>query len=339
MQMMSHRRHATFEHSCYIVQLYRLHCTRGATATELPMPESYVTANSIRLAYEEFGNPSDPPIVMMMGLGTQMIGWPMALCEGLVDRGFRVIRFDNRDIGLSEKMENAHIPQAARLMLRSKLRLPLRVPYTLNDMARDVAGLLDALNIDKAHLVGASMGGMIGQIVAAKYSERLLSFTSIMSTSGNPKVGQPRPDVVRSMAKRAMGLEKISLESTMAFWRKIGSPAYQPTDEVLKNKILASYQRSNYPEGYSRHMAAIIASGSRVELLKKIITPTLVIHGSADALVSISGGKDTARHIPGAKLEIFEGMGHDLPAPLLPNFIELIAHHAAQSQGSGVRAP
>ena len=296
------------------------------------MSEKYVTANGIRLAYEAFGDPANPAVVLVMGLGTQLIGWPMALCEGLVDRGFHVIRFDNRDIGLSEKFENAHIPQAATLMLRSKLRLPLNVPYTLDDMAKDCVGLLDALNIDRAHLVGASMGGMIGQIVAARFGERLHSFTSIMSTSGNPKVPMARPNVVMAMVKRSLGLEKITLESTMAYWRKIGSPGYQPTDKELKKKILDSYYRSNYPQGYSRHMAAVLASGSRVRLLKQITTPTLVIHGRDDALVSVEGGIDTARNIHGARLEIFDGMGHDLPKGLLPDFIELIARHAHASQ-------
>lgn len=296
------------------------------------MSEKYVTANGIRLAYEAFGDPANPAVVLVMGLGTQLIGWPMALCEGLVDRGFHVIRFDNRDIGLSEKFENAHIPQAATLMLRSKLRLPLNVPYTLDDMAKDCVGLLDALNIDRAHLVGASMGGMIGQIVAARFGERLHSFTSIMSTSGNPKVPMARPNVVMAMVKRSLGLEKITLASTMAYWRKIGSPGYQPTDEELKKKILDSYYRSNYPQGYSRHMAAVLASGSRVRLLKQITTPTLVIHGRDDALVSVEGGIDTARNIHGARLEIFDGMGHDLPKGLLPDFIELIARHAHASQ-------
>ena len=296
------------------------------------MSEKYVTANGIRLAYEEFGDPANPALVLMMGLGTQLIGWPVALCEGLADRGFRVIRFDNRDIGLSEKFENAHIPQAATLMLRSKLRLPLKVPYTLDDMAKDCVGLLDALNIDRAHLVGASMGGMIGQIVAARFGERLHSLTSIMSTSGNPKIPMARSDVVMAMVKRSLGLEKITLESTMAYWRKIGSPGFQPTDKELKKKILDSYYRSNYPQGYSRHMAAVLASGSRVRLLKQITTPTLVIHGRDDALVSVEGGIDTARNIHGARLEIFDGMGHDLPRGLLPDFIELIATHATNSQ-------
>ena len=295
------------------------------------MSEQYIRANGIRLAYEEFGQPDHPAMVLVMGLGTQLLGWPLAMCEELASRGFRVIRFDNRDIGLSEKMENAHIPQAVGLMLRARLRLPVNVPYTLTDMARDCVGLMDALGIERAHLVGASMGGMIGQIVAAKFGERLLSFTSIMSSSGNPRIPGASPDVIRAMVKRSLSGEKPDLASSMALWRKIGSPAYQPTDAQLKKKILDSWQRSDYREGYSRHLAAVIANGSRVKLLRKIKTPTLVIHGRDDALVSVHGGIDTARNIRGARLKIFDGMGHDLPAALLPEIIELIASHAVAS--------
>ena len=295
------------------------------------MSEQYIRANGIRLAYEEFGQPDHPAMVLVMGLGTQLLGWPLAMCEELASRGFRVIRFDNRDIGLSEKMENAHIPQAVGLMLRARLRLPVNVPYTLTDMARDCVGLMDALGIERAHLVGASMGGMIGQIVAAKFGERLLSFTSIMSSSGNPRIPGASPDVIRAMVKRSLSGEKPDLASSMALWRKIGSPAYQPTDAQLKKKILDSWQRSDYREGYSRHLAAVIANGSRVKLLRKIKTPTLVIHGRDDALVSVHGGIDTARNIPGSRLKIFDGMGHDLPEALLPEIIELIASHALES--------
>ncbi len=298
------------------------------------MSEKYVKANGVRLAYEEFGDPTEPAMVLMMGLGTQLIGWPLVLCEGLAARGFRVIRFDNRDIGLSEKMENAHIPQAANLLVRARFGLPMNVPYTLEDMARDLVGLLDALQIERAHLVGASMGGMIGQIVAARYGQRLLSFTSIMSSSGNPKIRGARPDVVFTMVKRALGLEKPTLESTMAYWRKIGSPGYPPSDAALKKKIIDSYKRNYYPEGYSRHMAAVIANGSRVDLLQQITTPTLVIHGRDDALVPVEGGIDTARLIPHAKLKLFDGMGHDLPEELLPAFTELIANHAHGSEAN-----
>ncbi|MEP4147870.1 MAG: alpha/beta hydrolase [Halioglobus sp.] len=294
------------------------------------MSESYIQANGVRLAYEEFGSASDPAILLIMGLGTQMISWPLSLCNGLASAGFRVIRFDNRDIGLSEKMENAHIPRAPRMLLRTTLGLPLKVSYTLDDMAEDLIGLLDALRLNRAHLVGASMGGMIGQIATSRNPNRILSFTSIMSSSGNPKLPGAARKVVRTMVKRSLGIEKPNLKNTIAFQRMIGSPGYPQSDEELKMKVLDSVTRSLHPEGYSRHLAAIMASGSRVKLLKNITAPTLVIHGRDDALVPLECGIDTARHIPDARLEIIEGMGHNLPEALMPRLLELIAGHVGQ---------
>jgi pimeloyl-ACP methyl ester carboxylesterase len=292
--------------------------------------ESYIKANGIRLAYEEFGSLSDPAIVLIMGLGTQMISWPLSLCNGLAAAGFRVIRFDNRDIGLSEKMENAHIPATPRMLLRTTLGVPLKVSYTLDDMAEDAIGLMDALGLDQAHLVGASMGGMIGQIVTARHANRVLSFTSIMSSSGDPKLPGADRKVVRTMVKRSLGIEKPNLKNTMAFQRMIGSPGFPESDEELKSKVLTSVGRSLHPEGYSRHLAAIMASGSRVKLLKTITVPTLVIHGREDLLVPLACGIDTARHIPDAQLEIIDGMGHNLPETLVPRLLELIAVHVGQ---------
>jgi pimeloyl-ACP methyl ester carboxylesterase len=259
-----------------------------------------------------------------------MISWPLSLCNGLASAGFRVIRFDNRDIGLSEKMENAHIPRAPRMLLRTTLGLPLKVSYTLDDMAEDLIGLLDALHLNRAHLVGASMGGMIGQIATARNPNRILSFTSIMSSSGNPKLPGAARKVVRTMVKRSLGIEKPNLKNTIAFQRMIGSPGFPESDEELKSKVLDSVGRSLHPEGYSRHLAAIMASGSRVKLLKNITAPTLVIHGRDDALVPLECGIDTARHIPDARLEIIEGMGHNLPEALMPRLLELIAGHVGQ---------
>ena len=294
------------------------------------MSESYIQANGVRLAYEEFGSASDPAILLIMGLGTQMISWPLSLCNGLASAGFRVIRFDNRDIGLSEKMENAHIPRAPRMLLRTTLGLPLKVSYTLDDMAEDLIGLLDALHLNRAHLVGASMGGMIGQIATARNPNRILSFTSIMSSSGNPKLPGAARKVVRTMVKRSLGIEKPNLKNTIAFQRMIGSPGFPESDEELKSKVLDSVGRSLHPEGYSRHLAAIMASGSRVKLLKTITAPTLVIHGREDLLVPLECGIDTARHIPDARLEIIDGMGHNLPEALMPRLVELIAGHVGQ---------
>jgi pimeloyl-ACP methyl ester carboxylesterase len=299
------------------------------------MSEKYVTANGIKLAYEEFGEPSDPVILLIMGLGTQMIAWPESFCRDLADRGFRVIRFDNRDIGLSEKMEGARIPGVLKMAACARLNLPLRVPYKLQDMSEDAIGLMEALDIDGAHLVGASMGGMIAQLMAGNHPFKVLSLTSIMSTSGRRSLPRAKREVTMHMVRRPANADAQTLQNyALRTWRLIGSPGYPPTDEALLEKINASYQRSFYPDGHRRHMAAIMASGDRVATLKSIMAPTLVIHGKDDPLVPVSGGIDTAQHIPGARLELIDGMGHDLPQPLLPYFAELISSHAGSALGS-----
>ena len=296
------------------------------------MSEQYVTANGLRLAYDEFGNPDDPAMLLVMGLGTQMIAWPVDFCERLAARGYRVIRFDNRDIGLSEKLEGTRTPHAFRLALAARLGLPLKVPYTLFDMAKDAVGVLNALDIGAAHIVGASMGGMIGQLMAGLYPFRVLSLTSIMSTTGRKTLPAADPKVSLHMIRRPVNADRQDLEDyAMETWRLIGSPGYPPTDEALREKIAASYDRSFYPAGHRRQMAAIIASGDRVELLRKVIAPTLVIHGKDDPLVPVEGGIDTADLVPGARLEVIDGMGHDLPVPLIPHFVDLIASHADEA--------
>jgi pimeloyl-ACP methyl ester carboxylesterase len=293
------------------------------------MTEKYVRANGITLAYDEFGARSNPVILLIMGLGTQMIAWPEEFCAALAARGFRVIRFDNRDIGLSHKMDGARVPNMIRMAAWSRLNLPLKVPYRLDTMAQDAIGLLDALDITAAHVVGASMGGMIAQLMAAHFPSRVLSLTSIMSTSGRKSLPGVERKVALHMLRRPAGADAdVLLEHSMRTWRLIGSPAYQPTDAALREKISLSMQRSFYPAGHTRHMAAIMASGDRVALLKKITAPTLVIHGKADPLVPVAGGIDTARLVRGAKLELIDGMGHDLPQPLLGHFADLISAHA-----------
>ena len=296
------------------------------------MTEKYVTANGVKLAYDEFGDPSKPAIILIMGLGTQMIAWPEALCEQLADSGFRVIRYDNRDIGLSEKMDGAKRPSVPRAMLFAKLGLPFRVPYTLADMADDCIGLMDGLSIDKAHIVGASMGGMIGQIMTAKAPLRVLSFTSIMSTSGDRSVPSAKPEVGAMLLRKTANTPDQVIQQRVEVLRLIGSKGdLAPSDEELRGKVLRSHNRCFYPDGYLRHLLAIAHSGSRVKLLKSISRPTLVIHGKADVLVPIEGGIDTARHIPNARLELIDDMGHDLPAGLIPRFAELISEHARQA--------
>jgi pimeloyl-ACP methyl ester carboxylesterase len=298
------------------------------------MSEKYIKVNGIELAYEEFGDQNNPVILLVMGLGTQMIAWPEDFCNGLASNGYRVIRFDNRDIGLSQKMEGAQIPKMLWVAARARLNLPVSVPYTLHDMAQDTIGLLDALDIDTVHLVGASMGGMIAQLVASHHPFRVLSLTSIMSTSGRKSLPGAEAKIALHMLRRPTGRDEKTIEDyAMRTWGLIGSPAYPPSDTALRDKISRSYQRSYYPAGNARQMAAILASGDRTTELAQIQAPTLVIHGKMDPLVPVEGGIDTARLIPGAKLELIDGMGHDLPAVLLPHFVELISSHAAQASG------
>jgi len=303
------------------------------------MSEKYAKANGIELAYEEFGEPGLPVILLIMGLGTQMIAWPEAFCTGLAKRGYRVIRFDNRDIGLSQKMDGARAPHMLRMALHARLNWRVQVPYTLHDMAEDAIGLLDALDIGSAHVVGASMGGMIAQIVAGDFPFRVLSLTSIMSTSGRRSLPSAQPKVALQLLRRPTGTDAADLlDYAMRTWRLIGSPAYQPSDEALREKISRSFQRSFYPAGHTRQMAAIMASGDRVSVLQRVISPTLVIHGRADPLVPVAGGIDTARLVRGAKLELIDGMGHDLPEPLLPYLVELIGSHTDEQALSVARA-
>lgn len=288
--------------------------------------QGFVQANGLRIAYEEFGDPNDPAIVLVAGLFNQLVRWPVALCELLVARGYRVIRFDNRDIGLSDKMDGARAPGLFRLFLASQFAVPVKTPYTLDDMAEDTIGLMDALNIQTAHIVGMSMGGMISQIVAARYPKRILSLTSIMSTSGVRGKGVPSIPVSLQMIK-PVTKTRSALDNSVDIWRMIGSPAYPVSDEEARQILQAEQQRSNNPAAYMRQIAAIKAAPNRIELLRSIKVPVLIIHGKQDRLVPVSGGIDTAKYIPHAKLCLFEGMGHNLPKPLLAKFAELIARH------------
>lgn len=208
----------------------------------------------------------------------------------------------------------------------------MKVPYKLIDMVNDTIGLMDALSIDKAHLVGASMGGMISQLVASHFPDRLLSLTSVMSTSGAKSLPRTPAKITRQLMRRSKDTDfEAYLENAIRIYRLIGSPDYMPDDETLRQKITTSFNRAYHPQGYTRQLTAIVASGDRVSALKKITAPTLVIHGNADVLVPVEGGIDTAKHIQHSRLELFDGMGHDLPAPLLSRFTELISEHAASA--------
>jgi pimeloyl-ACP methyl ester carboxylesterase len=295
------------------------------------MPQA--RSNGINLEYETFGDRGAPPIVLIMGLGAQLVLWPDELCGALADAGHYVVRFDNRDVGLSTKLETPRRVRLVRAALASRLGFKVRAPYTLDDMAHDTVGLLDALELRRAHVVGASMGGMIAQIVAARHPQRVDSLTLIMSTSGNPRLPQARLDLQLRLVRRPLAGDRETLiRHSMDLWRAIGSPQFPAGDEVLRAKVERSYDRSSYRHGLARQTLAIIASGSRVPLLRRITAPTLVIHGAEDPLVPVAAGHDLAQHIPGARLSIIPGMGHDLPAPLLPTFSRLIVQHAKEAE-------
>jgi pimeloyl-ACP methyl ester carboxylesterase len=295
------------------------------------MPQ--VRANGINLEYETFGDRGAPPLVLIMGLGGQLLLWPEEFCRALADAGHYVVRFDNRDVGLSTKLEHARRPRLVRAALAARLGLKVKAPYTLDDMAHDTVGLLDALELPRAHIAGVSMGGMIAQIVAARHPRRVDSLTLIMSTSGNPRLPGPRLELQLRLVRPLPDHDRESLiRHSMQTWRLIGSPQYPPDETTLRAKVERSYDRSSYRKGLARQTLAIIASGSRVPLLKRIEAPTLVIHGQDDPLVPVAAGHDLAHHIPGARLSIIPGMGHDLPPALLPTFTQLIVQHAQEAE-------
>jgi pimeloyl-ACP methyl ester carboxylesterase len=272
-----------------------------------------------------------------MGLGTQLVAWPDSLRDGLHAHGFRVICFDNRDIGLSTKVGGDNPEDARAQLARAFSGKPFEAPYKLQDMAADTLGLLDALAIDRAHIVGISMGGMIAQYIAAKHPGRMLSLTLIMTSSGNPRLPLGRADAMAAtLAPRPDGSDReAAIAHTMNTYRVIGSPGFQMTDADLRAWVERSVDRVYYPIGGSRHLLAVLASGDRLELLKKIRCPTLVMHGLDDPLIPVEAGKELAEIIQGAELQLVPGMGHDLAAGLMPIWVAAIGSHC-QSTASRV---
>ncbi len=295
----------------------------------------HIAANGIELFYEDKGNPEHEPILLVMGLGAQMTLWPDEFVDALVGKGYRVIRYDNRDIGLSEKMEGARAPKPVWQVIRKRIGFPARVPYTLKDMADDGAGLLEALDIEKAHVVGASMGGMIAQLMAVHHGDKLTSLTSIMSTTGNPKLPQAEKHAIDALVAPLASLdEEVVVAHGLNIARNIGSPGYPPDPERARERVLRGVRRSVYPPGLPRQLAAIIDDGDRRARLSRITTPTLVLHGEDDPLVKLEAGKDTAKHIPGAKLVTIPGWGHDLPVELIDKLANQIALHAKAARAA-----
>ncbi len=293
--------------------------------------ESIASVNEVEIAYEAFGDPADPTMLMIMGLGVQMLGWDEELCRMLAGRGYQVVRFDNRDVGHSTKVQGGPRPNVMAAVAGDARS----ASYRLDDMADDCVGLLDELGVEAAHLVGASQGGMIAQTVAIRYPERVLSFTSIMSTTGDRAVGQPHPAAIPALLTRPPAGRDGFIEFVVEAWKVIGSPGFEVDEEALRARAGASYDRGIFPEGTARQLVAILASGDRTEALRRLDVPTMVIHGTDDILVDVSGGRATAAAIPGARLELIEGMGHDLPAPLWPRLVDLIAENAERA---GARA-
>ncbi len=288
------------------------------------MPEQLVHIGPVELCYEEFGAVGDPVVLLIMGLGTQMLAWRAEFCEQLAAEGFRVIRFDNRDVGRSTHFSDHRAPSARELLLRR----PKDPAYTLDDMADDAAGLLAALEVEAAHVIGASMGGMIAQQVAVRHPERVLSLVSIMSTTGAASVGRPALKVLPFLMKAPATDRDDAVERIVALFGLIGSPGFER--DVVATRELAgqSFDRSSDRRGAGRQLGAILASGNRTEGLRTITAPTLVIHGTADKMVAPSGGRATCRAIPGARLELIEGMGHDLPQGAWDRVVEMISSHA-----------
>ncbi len=289
------------------------------------MSEEKARAGDVEVAYESFGDPGQPTVLLIMGLGVQMLGWDERFCEMLAERGFHVVRFDNRDVGRSTWIEDAPPPDLAGAMAGDHSS----ASYKLSDMADDALGLLDALGVDAAHAVGVSMGGMIAQTLAIEHPERVLSLTSIMSTTGDPNVGQATPAAMQMLMSPPAGDRDGFADGSVAIYSMIGSPGFEVDAEGIRDRALQSYDRGYNPLGVARQLVGILASGDRTEKLRDLDVPTQVIHGADDPLIDRSGGEATAAAIPGARLEVIEGMGHDLPRELWPRFVDLIVENAA----------
>ena len=290
-----------------------------------------VKANGIDIEYEEFGDRRGRPLLLIMGLGAQMILWREDFCKQLAQRGHRVIRFDNRDVGKSSTLDHLGLPNVMAAVTATLLRQPVSAPYLLRDMAADAAALLDVLGIKRAHVVGASMGGMIAQALAIEHPQRVLTLTSIMSTTGNPNLPPAKPAALSALLMPPPTDRQQSIERAVTVFRTIGSPGF-PFDEAEIRELAArSYDRGFNPDGVARQFVAIVASGSRTDALKSVKVPALVIHGKDDPLVPVEGAYDTAAAIPGAQLLVIDGMGHDLPRPAWPRVIDAISTLTARS--------
>lgn len=295
------------------------------------MSERFCTVGEVELCYEIFGEVGHPALLLIMGLGTQMIGWHDELCKTLAARGFYVIRFDNRDVGRSTRLHEVPPPSVLELLRRR----PRQLAYTLGDMADDAAGLLDCMGIEAAHVVGASMGGMIAQTLAARHRDRVLSLVSIMSSTGARLSGQPALRVYPFFLRQPKAGRDAFIDSVVRLFAVVGSRGLGADEEQLRELAGRSFDRGVDGDGTGRQLAAILAAGNRTDDLRRIAAPTLVIHGTADRLVSPSGGRATVRAIPGSRLMLIEGMGHDLPRGGWPRIVDGIVENARRATPDG----
>jgi len=290
-----------------------------------------IRANNIDIEVEDT-HPGDatgrPVVLLIMGLGMQLIAWPPAMVQAIADAGFRVVRLDNRDIGLSQHFDNLGAPSLLWAGLKFRMGLSIRAPYSIEDMATDTVGVLDALKIARAHVVGVSMGGMVAQRVAVLAPSRVISLTSIMSSSGARGLPEASPAVTRVLLSRPAGKGvQAAIDHTARLLKAIGSPGFPTPDAELREKVAAAAQRSFHPQGVLRQMVAIAADSTRAAALAKVSAPTLVLHGRADPLVPMACGQDTAKRIPGARFESIEGMGHDLPPGVVERLLAFLMPH------------
>ena len=294
-----------------------------------------VQANGLHIEVDDQGPHDGPAVLLIMGLGMQLIAWPQALVDLLITRGFRVVRFDNRDMGLSQHFDHAGMPNMVLAGLRYTLRLTVKSPYILADMARDARGVLDALGIAQAHVCGASMGGMIAQHLAVEAPQRVASLTLMMTTSGARSLPQPAWSVRRALMSRPMGKgAEAAVDWILNVLRVIGSPGYPMNTQAMRQRAIESVQRAWHPAGSARQLLAIVADADRTPLLSSIKAPTRIVHGIADPLVPLACGQQLADRIAGAQTDFIPGMGHDLPDALLERFAQGIADNAARAIAS-----
>jgi pimeloyl-ACP methyl ester carboxylesterase len=294
------------------------------------MPRTPANAQQVEIEYDTFGDPADPALLLIMGLGAQMTAWREEFCALLAARGFHVVRYDNRDVGLSTFLDPETQPDLAAILHGDRSS----APYLLADLALDAVSVLDVLGIERAHVVGVSMGGMIAQQLVIDRPERVLSLGSVMSRPGDRSSGNATPEAGAALMRpRAQGREAV-IEAGVQTAIALGSPGYPEDPAELRERVAASYDRSSRSDGFLRQFAAILASPDRTAALHEVAVPTVVVHGAADPLIDRSGGEATAKAVPGAELLIIPGMGHNLPEALWPQFVDAVTENAARTSAN-----